>query len=159
MGLDWRGPGQPKAVRTPGQNGKRDRAGVWGARTGQRPGVAGLRKTGALFRALRNRWPHVQAQAPVIPGTLDNCRIDDSKIVRAALRGWGGRSRLHFLPPSCPNDTERERVGQDVQANGTGNPTCRTRTALRREVRYDLRKRNRRLRKNGGGRSPTEAAA
>ena len=95
------------------------------------------------------------AHAPVIHVVLDNYRIHDSKIVQAALRWWGGRIRLHFLPPYCPNDNKIERVWQDLHANVTRNHTCRTMTALMREVRYYLRKRNRKM---GTRRSNTSRA-
>jgi transposase len=106
IGLDWMGRGQQKEVRTPGQNVKRYLAGALDARTGQLHWVEGVRKTSALFLALLDRLREVYAQAPVIHVILDNYRIHDSKIVQAALRWWGGRIRLHFLPPYCPNDNK-----------------------------------------------------
>jgi transposase len=159
IGLDWMGRGQQKEVRTPGQNVKRYLAGALDARTGQLHWVEGLRKTSALFLALLDRLLQVYAQAPVIHVILDNYRIHDSRIVQAALRWWGGRIRLHFLPPYCPNDNRIERVWQDVHANVTRNHTCRTMTALMREVRYYLRKRNRKIGNRRSGTAPAEAAA
>jgi transposase len=159
IGLDWMGRGQQKEVRTPGQNVKRYLAGALDARTGQVHWVEGLRKTSALFIALLNQLLHTYARAPVVHVVLDNYRIHDSKIVQAALRGWGGRIRLHFLPPYCPNDNKIERVWQDLHANVTRNHTCPDMTALMREVRYYLRKRNRKLRKSRGAPSPRKAAA
>ena len=159
IGLDWMGRGQQKEVRTPGQNVKRYLAGALDVRTGQLHWVEGPRKTSALFLSLLNHLLQVYAQAPVIHVVLDNYRIHDSKITQAALRGWAGRLRLHFLPPYCPNDNKIERVWQDLHANVTRNHTCRTMTALMREVRYYLRKRNRKVLKNRSGRSPAEAAA
>ena len=159
IGLDWMGRGQQKEVRTPGQNVKRYLAGALDARTGQVHWVEGLRKTSALFLALLDRLREVYAQAPVIHVVLDNYRIHDSKIVQAALRWWGGRIRLHFLPPYCPNDNKIERVWQDLHANVTRNHTCRTMTALMREVRYYLRKRNRKISNRRIGTAHAEAAA
>jgi transposase len=159
IGLDWMGRGQQKEVQTPGQNVKRYLAGAWDARTGQLHWVEGLRKTSALFLALLTHLLQAYAQAPVIHVILDNYRIHDSKIVQAALRWWGGRIRLHFLPPYCPNDNKIERVWQDLHANVTRNHTCRTMTALMREVRYYLRKRNRKILKYHSRRSPVEVAA
>jgi transposase len=159
IGLDWMGRGQQKEVKTPGQNVKRYLAGALDARTGQVHWVEGGRKTSALFLALLDQLLHTYAQASVIQVVLDNYRIHDSKIVQAALRGWGDRIRLHFLPPYCPNDNQIERLWQDLHANVTRNHTCPDMTALMREVRYYLRKRNRRILKNRSGRSRTEAAA
>ena len=158
IGLDWMGRGQQKEVKTPGQNVKRYLAGALDARTGQVHWVEGQRKTSALFIALLNQLLRTYAQAAVIHVVLDNYRIHDSKIVQAALRGWGGRIQLHFLPPYCPNDNRIERVWQDLHANVTRNHTCRNITELLREVRYYLRKRNRKLLKNLSG-LPKAAAA
>lgn len=159
IGLDWMGRGQQKEAKTPGQNVKRYLAGALDPRTGQLHWVEGLRKTSALFLSLLNHLLQVYAQAPVIHVILDNYRIHDSKIVQAALSWWGGRIRLHFLPPYCPNDNKIERVWQDLHANVTRNHTCRTMTALMREVRYYLRKRNRKVGRNRSGPSSKRAAA
>lgn len=104
-----------------------------------------MRKTSALFLTLLNHLLQVYAQASVIHVILDNYGIHDSKIVQAALSWWGGRIRLHFLPPYCPNDNKIERVWQDLHAKVTRNHRCRSMTALMREVRYYLRKRNRKV--------------
>jgi transposase len=159
IGLDWMGRGQQKEVKTPGQNVKRYLAGALDVRTSQVHWVEGLRKTSALFLALVDQLRRTYTRAPLIHVILDNYRIHDSKIVQAALRGWGGRIRLHFLPPYCPNDNKIERVWQDLHANVTRNHRCPDMTALMREVRYYLRKRNRKTLKNRNGRSPTGAAA
>jgi len=159
IGLDWMGRGQQKEVRTPGQNAKRYLAGALDARTGQVHWVEGTRKTSALFLALLDQLLQTYAEAPVIHVILDNYRIHDSKIVQAALRGWGGRIQLHFLPPYCPNDNKIERVWQDLHANVTRNHTCPDMTALMREVRYYLRKRNRKTLKHHSGTAPKHAAA
>jgi transposase len=159
IGLDWMGRGQQKEVRTPGQNVKRYLAGALDVRTGQVHWVEGPRKTSALFLDLLNRLLRVYAPAPVIHVILDNYRIHDSKIVQAALHWWGGRILLHFLPPYCPGDNKIERVWQDLHANVTRNHTCPTMTALMREVRYYLRKRNRKIAKQGSDRDSVGSAA
>jgi transposase len=143
IGLDWMGRGQQKEARTPGQNVKRYLAGALDARSGQLVWVEGERKTSALFIALLNKLVATYQAASVIHVILDNYRIHDSKIVHAALRGFGARIQLHFLPPYCPNDNKIERVWQDLHANVTRNHTCPNMTVLMREVRYYLRKRNR----------------
>jgi len=143
IGLDWMLRGQQKKVLTPGQNVKRYLAGALDARTGQLLWVEGERKTSALFIALLDRLLQTYAQAPVIHVILDNYRIHDSKIVHAALAGFGGRIRLHFLPPYCPNDNKIERVWQDLHANVTRNHKCADMLTLMGEVRYYLHQRNR----------------
>jgi transposase len=79
----------------------------------------------------------------VIHVILDNYRIHDSKITQAALRGHGGRIRLHFLPPYCPNDNRIERLWEDLHANVTRNHRCADIDALMAEVREYLWYRNR----------------
>jgi transposase len=143
IGLDWMVRGQQKEVLTPGQNVKRYLAGALDVRSGRLLWVEGERKTSALFIALLNQLLQTYAQAPVIHVILDNYRIHDSKIVHAALTGFDGRVQLHFLPPYCPNDNKIERMWQDLHANVTRNHTCPNIIELMREVRYYLRKRNR----------------
>jgi transposase len=143
IGLDWMVRGQQKEVPTPGKNVKRYLAGALDARSGQVLWVEGERKTSALFIALLNRLLQTYPAAPVIHVILDNYRIHDSKIVHAALAGMERRIRLHFLPPYCPDDNKIERVWQDLHANVTRNHTRPTITHLMRDVRYYLRKRNR----------------
>jgi transposase len=143
IGLDWMGYGQQRDVPTPGVNVKRYLAGALDTRTGKLLWVEGERKTSALFIALLKRLLETYPEAPVIHVILDNYRIHDSKLVHAALAGFEGRIRLHFLPPYCPNDNKIERVWQDLHANVTRNHRCSHMTSLMAEVRYYLRKRNR----------------
>jgi hypothetical protein len=124
IGLDWMVRGQQKEVPTPGQNVKRYLAGALDVRTGLVTWVEGERKTSALFMALLTRLVAGYRQATVIQVVLDNYRIHDSKITQAALRGFGGRIRLHFLPPDCPKENRIERVWEDLHANVTRNHTC-----------------------------------
>src|SRR5258708_4178389 len=136
---------QQKEVSTPIKNVKRYLAGALNAHSGQLIWVEGERKTSALFIALLNKLMDVYSHAPIIHVILDNYRIHDSKIVHAALRGFGGRIQFHFLPPYCPDHNKIERVWEDLHANVTRNHRCPTMTMLMREVRYYLRKRNRKL--------------
>lgn len=145
IGLDWMGRGQQKEVLTPGKNVKRYLAGALDPHSGQLLWVEGERKASALFIALLHLLLRTYAEAPVIHVVLDNYRIHDSKIVRAALAAMGGRIQLHFLPPYCPNDNKIERVWEDLHANVTRNHSCADIVNLMREVRYYLRKRNRKV--------------
>ncbi len=128
-------------------------------RTGQVHGVEGVGKTSALFRALLDQLRPTDAQAPVIHVILDNYRMHDSKLVQAAPRRVGWSHPAALPAPLRPPDNKIERVWQDVHANVTRNHTCPRMTALRREGRYYLRQRNRRMLTNRGGPSLTEAAA
>jgi transposase len=159
IGLDWMVRGQQKEVVTPGKNVKRYLAGALDARTGHLLWVEGERKTSALFIALLTQLLHTYDRASVIHVILDNYRIHDSKIVHAALAGFGGRIRLHFLPPYCPNDNKIERLWEDLHANVTRNHRCPDMTTLMCEVRYYLHKRNRPALTNRRRRPPKRAAA
>jgi transposase len=143
IGPDWMVRGQQKQVRTPGKNVKRYLAGALDVRTGLLTWVEGERKTSALFIALLDRLAAWHPRAKVIHVILDNYRIHDSKIAQAALRGHGGRIRLHFLPPYCPQENRIERLWQDLHANVTRNHKCGTIGALMVEVREYLWQRNR----------------
>jgi transposase len=143
IGLDWMVKGQQKEVVTPGKNVKRYLAGAWDVRTRMLTWVEGERKTSALFIALLHQLRATNPRATVIHVILDNYRIHDSKITQAAVAGFGGRIRLHFLPPYCPNDNRIERYWEDLHANVTRNHTCRTMGSLMVKVREYLWQRNR----------------
>jgi transposase len=143
IGWDWMVLGQQKEVVTPGQNVKRYLAGTLDVRTGMITWVEGERKCSALFIALLDRLLAYHPRAKVIHVILDNYRIHDSKITQAALRGYKGRIRLHFLPPYCPTDNRIERTWQDLHANVTRNHTCRDIDTLMMEVREYLWHHNR----------------
>lgn len=134
IGLDWMGYGQQKEVLTPGQNEKRYVAGALDAQTGALTWVDGERKNSVLFIALLQRLLKVYADAPVIHVILDNYRIHKSQITQRALAGLGGRLRLHFLPPYCPNENKIERLWQDLHAAVTRNHRCRTMSELMQHV-------------------------
>ena len=142
IGWDWMVRGQQKEVVTPGQNVKRYLAGALDARTGQVSWVEGERKTSALFIALLQKLLATYPKACVIHVVLDNFRIHDSKLVHAALAGFDGRIRLHFLPPYCPDHNRIERVWQDLHANVTRNHGCPNIDALLIEVHDYLERRN-----------------
>lgn len=61
--------------------------------------VEGRRKTSALFVALLGALLEEYPESRVMHVILGNFRIHHSRIVQAALRAFGGRIQLHFLPP------------------------------------------------------------
>jgi transposase len=143
IGLDWMVRGQQKEVVTPGQNAKRYLAGALEAHSGEVVWVEGERKTSALFvRLLDELLTFVYPRVKVLHVVLDNYRIHKSKITQAAVRSWGGRVHLHFLPPYCPLANRIERVWEDLHANVTRNHTCQTIDRLLAEVRAYLHRRN-----------------
>ena len=143
IGLDWMGLGQQKEAYTPGQNEKRYLAGAKDVRTGQIHWVESDKKNSWLFWDLLHKLTVVYAQAKEIHVILDNYGIHSSKIATVALANFASRVRLHFLPPYSPDENAIERVWQDLHANVTRNHTCATMLELMRNVRYYLRKRNR----------------
>ena len=144
IGLDWMGLGQQKEVMTPGQNEKRYLAGAWDVRTEQLHWVEAHKKDAWLFMDLLKKLTLVYAHARVIHVILDNYKIHSSHVIGIALAHFARRVRLHFLPPYCPDYNRIERIWQDLHANVTRNHKCAGMTELMREVRYYLRKRNRR---------------
>ncbi len=144
IGLDWMGLGQQKEAITPGKNEKRYLAGAMDVRTGQIHWVEADQKNSWLFWDLLYKLTRVYAEAKVIHVILDNYGIHSSKIIAVALANFASRIRLHFLPPYSPDDNAIERVWQDLHANVTRNHRCAGMSELMCEVRYYLRKRNRR---------------
>jgi transposase len=144
IGLDWMGCGQQKEAETPGQNEKRYLAGALDVRTGRLLWVEGTKKNAWLFVRLLAQLYHHYPKARVIHVILDNYRIHTGLQAAWALAQAGGRIQLHFLPPYSPEGNKIERVWEDVHANVTRNHTCPDMAALMAEVRYYLRKRNRR---------------
>lgn len=160
IGLDWMGLGQQKEAMTPGQNQKRYLAGALEVRSKRVVWVEGERKTSALFLDLLDKLLETYPQAQVIHVVLDNYRIHKSAIVHAALAGYlRGRIELHFLPPYSPDHNRIERVWQDLHANVTRNHRCPDMVTLMREVRYYLRKRNRKLPQSDRSKSSKRPAA
>ena len=144
IGLDWMGHGQQKEAMTPGKNEKRYLAGAQDVRTGEVHWVEAEQKNSYLFWDLLCALTKIYAQAKVIHVILDNYGIHSSNIIGVALANFASRVRLHFLPPYSPDDNAIERVWKDLHANVTRNHTCATMTELMADVRYYLRKRNRR---------------
>lgn len=142
IGWDWMVRGQQKELMTPGQNVKRYLAGALDTRTGQVWWVEGERKNSTLFIALLDRLLATYPKASLIHVVLDNFRIHDSKLVHAALAGYAGRVRLHFLPPYCPQENKIERVWEDLHANVTRNHCHPIMDDLMRDVRHYLGRRN-----------------
>jgi hypothetical protein len=135
--------GRPKEVVTPGTNAKRSLAGAWEVRSGLRTWVAGERKARARCIALPGQVRAAYPEATMVHGMLDHDRIHDSQITQAALPGFGGRIRLHCLPPDSPTENRIGRRWADLPAPVTRSPTCRSMRALMTEVREQLWRRQR----------------
>ena len=126
IGNDWMLPGTQRLVVTPGKNQKHYLAGAYDPVRQQFVGVDGDRKATWLFlNLLRALWL-AYPWARVIHVILDNYVIHKTQLVRDLLQQMGGKIRLHFLPPYCPNENRIERLWQDLHANVTRNHRCRT---------------------------------
>jgi transposase len=147
VGPDWMNRGTQKTVLTPGTNAKRYLCGALDVDTGLLAWVRGERKNSLLFvKMLRKLATETHADAAAVHVVLDNFGIHDSKISRAAVADLGGRVRLHFLPPYCPQANKIERVWLDLHANVTRNHRCVGIEELMREVAAYLAMRNARTR-------------
>ncbi len=147
IGLDWMNRGTQKRVPTPGNNVKRYLCGAMDAATGLLTWVRAERKNSLLVvTMLRKLAGETYPEATVIHVVLDNFSIHDSKIVRAAVAELGGRVKLHFLPPYCPQSNRIERVWLDLHANVTRNHRCTGMDELMRQVSNYLAARNARTR-------------
>lgn len=144
IGLDWMLPGTQKQVVTPGQNEKCYLAGALDARTGQIVWTGSTRKNSALFLSLVQKLLKCFPGARRIHLILDNFKIHKSRQTQHALAGLGGRVRLHFLPPYCPEENRIERVWRDLHDNVTRNHQCRTLGELVQNVIRYIEDRNRR---------------
>jgi transposase len=143
IGPDWMLRGQQKKVLTPGKNQKRYLAGALDPRTGRLTWVEADRKTSDLFILLLWQLLNEYPQAKCIHVILDNYKIHHSQRTQLALASAGGRIRLHFLPPYCPDHNRIERVWKDLHDNVTRNHCCRNMKQLMAEVYAYLRCRNR----------------
>ena len=147
IGADWTLPGEQRTVMTPGQNVKRYFAAAMDATNDRLVWVKGEKKNSRLFIALLKKLLEVHADKKVIHVVLDNYGVHSSKQTRAWLGQFGGKFRLHYLPPYDPDDNRIERkVWREVHANVTTNHRCATIDCLCKEVVWYLMKHNRAVR-------------
>jgi transposase len=147
IGFDWMLPGTQRQVMTPGQNVKRYLAGAMDAKTDRAVWVKGERKTSRLFIDLLKKLLAEYADKTVIHVVLDNFIIHSSRQTRLWRAEFGGKFRLHFLPPYCPDDNRIERkLWRETHANVTVNHRCETIEELMNDVVHYLKSHNRRAR-------------
>lgn len=159
IGSDYMLPGKRKKVLTPGVNKKHYLAGALNAFTGQLTWVEGESKDSELFVRLIYQLGWDYPKANRIHVILDNYSIHKSQFSKMVLATCEGKVRLHFLPPYCPDEDRIERVWFDLHANVTRNHQCKTIEELMKEVRYWLRKENKRLQKKYAQRTPSDMYA
>ena len=147
IGFDWMLPGTQRRVMTPGKNVKRYLAGAMDAASDRVVWVKGERKTSRLFIGLLKRLLVEYADKTVIHVVLDNFIIHSSRQTRLWLAEFGGKVRLHFLPPYSPDDNRIERkLWRELHANVTVNHRCETIEELMAEAVHYLMSHNRKAR-------------
>lgn len=122
IGSDWTLPGKQRRVMTPGKNVKRYFAAAMDATTDKLVWVKGERKSSVLFIALLKKLLTKYPDKTMIHVILDNYCIHASRQTRQWLEEFGGKFRMHFLPPYDPDDNRIERkLWREVHANVTTN--------------------------------------
>lgn len=127
IGSMWMQKGTQAKVTTPGNNRKCHIAGslVWSTGT-LLVSQPHLRRNTVQFLAhlddLRSRlrsWKKIHV-------ICDNARFHDSQEVKAYLRRWGHRIRIHFLPKYAPETNPIERVWWHLHETITRNHRCQS---------------------------------
>jgi transposase len=132
VGCQWMRRAQQAAVETPGNNEKRYLAGSIHWRTGRVILTEGRPREGrsaALFCRhlddLRRAFRHYK----VIHVLCDNAgthTAEGSRLVRAYLKEWGHRLKIHYLPKYAPDTNPIERVWWRLHEAVTRNHRCQT---------------------------------
>jgi transposase len=132
VGCQWMVRGLQGAVETPGTNEKRYLAGSIHWRTGLVVPTEGKPKEGrgaALFCRHLDDLRRAFRQYKVIHVICDNAGFhtsERSKLVRAYLKKWGHRVKLHYLPTYSPDTNPVERVWWRLHEAVTRNHRCKT---------------------------------
>jgi len=136
IGSMWMLEGQQAQVETPGTNEKRLLAGSIHRRTGRLILTEGEPEQGrdaALFCAhldgLRRAFRHYKV-IHVICDNVNTHKAEKSLLVRAYLKEWGERIKVHYLPLYAPECNPIERVWWRLHEAVTRNHRCQTMNEL-----------------------------
>ncbi|MFT7583020.1 MAG: transposase [Myxococcota bacterium] len=121
VGPDWMPHGVRKELVTPGRNRKHYIAGAYDPDTERLIAVDGPSKNSLLFIDLVKKLAEIFEDRGTVHLVVDNYIIHKSKITQRALEALGGKVKLHFLPPYCPEYNPIERVWWDLHAHITRN--------------------------------------
>jgi transposase len=138
IGRDWMLRGYQRRVATPGKNEKFYLAGAVDVRSGKIHTTGAERKNAELFCDLLRLVADQYSRAQCIHMIIDNYGIHSAHATKRVLAELGGRVRLHFLPPYCPDANRIERVWQDLHANVTRNHRCKSMNQLLGKCRVYL---------------------
>jgi transposase len=132
IGCMWMRKGEQARVETPGTNEKRLLAGSISWRTGRVTLTEGRPRQGrdaALFCAHLDDLRRAFRRYKVIHVICDNVRThtaEGSLLVRAYLKEWEGRVKVHYLPLYAPECNPIERVWWRLHEAVTRNHRCRS---------------------------------
>jgi len=130
VGCMWMRKGQQAVVETPGTNEKRLLAGSIHWRTGRvvlTEGRPGQRRDAALFCAHLDDLRRAFRRYRVIHVICDNAKThkpEQSLLVRAYLKEWERRVKVHYLPAYAPECNPIERVWWRLHEAVTRNHRC-----------------------------------
>jgi putative transposase len=130
VGCMWMRKGQQATVETPGTNQRRLLAGSISWRTGRvvlTEGGPGQGRDAALFCAHLDDLRRAFRRYRVIHVICDNARThkpEKARLVRAYLKEWGGRVKVHYLPTYAPECNPVERVWWRLHEAVTRNHRC-----------------------------------
>jgi transposase len=130
IGSMWMLKGRQAVVQTPGTNEKRLLAGSISWRTGRVILTEGLPRQGrdaVLFCAHLDELRRAFRRYKVIHVIGDNVRTHTAKgslLVRAYLKEWAGRVKVHYLPLYAPECSPIERVWWRLHEAVTRNHRC-----------------------------------
>jgi putative transposase len=136
VGSMWMRKGDQLEVQTPGTNEKRVLAGSIHWRTGRlilTQGEAGQKRDAALFCAHLDGLRRALRRYKVIHVVCDNAnthKAEKSLLVRAYLKEWGGRIKVHYLPVYAPECNPIERVWWRLHEAVTRNHRCQSMNEL-----------------------------
>jgi transposase len=132
IGSMWMRKGQQASVPTPGTNEKRLLAGSIHWRTGRlilTEGAPKQRRDAALFCAHLDDLRRAFRPYKVIHVICDNANThkpEKSLMVRAYLKEWGARVKVHYLPTYAPECNPIERVWWRLHEAVTRNHRCQS---------------------------------
>lgn len=134
IGLTYIKRGDQPLILTPGQNVKYYIGGALNSRTGKILYAHGPRKNSDLFidslRVINNAY----RRAKTIHLVLDNYIIHKSAKTKKALKTFGGRIQLHFLPPYSPENNPIERLWKQMHDHVTRNHRHKTLPSLWQDI-------------------------
>ncbi len=134
IGLTYIKRGEQPLVLTPGKKVKYYIGGALNSRTGTVLYAHGPRKNSDLFIDSLRVISNAYRRAKTIHLVLDNSIIHKSAKTQKALKTFGKRIQLHFLPPYSPEHNPIERLWKQMHDHVTRNHRHKTLPALWQDI-------------------------